>query len=56
VPPKASASGVAIVSFVSDLRAVNTRLRQVVADKDELATAQQALIALQREQLEPRTL
>jgi transposase len=36
---------------VSDLRAVNARLRQVVADKDELIAAQEMLLAAQREQL-----
>jgi hypothetical protein len=36
---------------VSDLRAVNARLRQVVADKDELIASQDTLIRLQRDQL-----
>jgi hypothetical protein len=34
---------------VSDLRAVNTRLRQVVADKDELIAAQGEMLATQAE-------
>jgi transposase len=37
---------------VSDLRAVNTRLRQVVADKDERIAALEALVGVHREQLE----
>lgn len=36
---------------MSDLRAVNARLRQVVADKDELIASQDTLIRLQRDQL-----
>jgi hypothetical protein len=35
---------------VSDLRAVNARLRQVVADKDELIASQDTLIRLKRDQ------
>ncbi len=36
---------------MSDLRAVNARLRRVVADKDELIASQDTLIRLQRDQL-----
>jgi transposase len=36
---------------VSDLRAVNARLRQVVADKDELIASQDTWLGLQRDQL-----
>ena len=36
---------------MSDLRAVNARLRRVVADKDELIAARDALLVVQREQL-----
>lgn len=36
---------------MSDLRAVNARLRQVVADKDELIASQDTLIRMQRDQL-----
>jgi transposase len=36
---------------VSDLRAVNARLRRVAADKDELIAAQEALVFAQAEQL-----
>jgi hypothetical protein len=34
---------------VSDLRAVNARLRQVVADKDELIVMQERLLSAERE-------
>jgi transposase len=36
---------------VSDLRAVNARLRQVLADKDELIASQDTLLGMQRNQL-----
>lgn len=36
---------------MSDLRAVNARLRQVIADKDELVASQDALIQAQGKQL-----
>lgn len=36
---------------MSDLRAVNARLRQVVADKDELIASQDTVLGLQRDQL-----
>lgn len=40
-----------MILFVSDLRAVNARLRQVLADKDELIASQDTLLGLQRDQL-----
>jgi uncharacterized protein DUF6444 len=36
---------------VSDLRAVNARLRQLLADKDELIASQDTLLGMQRDQL-----
>ncbi len=36
---------------MSDLEAVNARLRQVVADKDELIASQDTLLGMQRDQL-----
>lgn len=37
---------------MADLRAVNTRLRQVVADKEELIAGQKALLTAMRERSE----